>query len=404
MKPAPGSIILILLLATQTVATDLYLPALPQIAVDLGRSAGQVQWTLTVFILAYGLAQLGAGALVDRHGRRRTVLWALALYAAAALSGALATHLALLVASRAVQGAATAACVIGARAIIRDNYPGAAGLGIMARSMAGMGAIGFLSPVVGGLVTQYLGWHATIVVVAGFGALAWIVVFACFSDTYARSASVCELGFFSFFRNPQFLSSSLLAGFSFTGAICFLLLSPFVFIGEFGMSRVAFGFIPGLCSLAFLIGTVLCRHCLRHWSVPAVVRLGAALSLSGGASLLLLWQLQIHTVWALALPQCVYMLGHGFHQPCGQGGAVAPFPQHAGRAAAVSGLIITGAAFVGGQLISFSPLPASATLVTTMSVITLLLALVAWVAIPRAYRRSAPQAPASSVLNCKFIE
>ena len=70
--------ILVLLLATQTVATDLYLPALPQIASDLGRSAGQVQWTLTMFILA----QLGAGALVDRYGRRRTVLCSRARFAA----------------------------------------------------------------------------------------------------------------------------------------------------------------------------------------------------------------------------------------------------------------------------------------------------------------------------------
>ena len=392
----PVSVILMLLLATQTVATDLYLPALPQIAADLGRPAGQVQWTLTVFILAFGLAQLGAGALVDRYGRRRTVLWGLGLYVASALTGALATHLALLIVSRALAGAATAACVIGARAIIRDNYAGAAGLGIMARSMTGMSAIGFLSPVLGGLVTQYLGWHATIGVLAGFGLLAWMAVYGCFTETYARSASAADGGFFSFFRNPQFLFSSLLAGLSFTGAVCFLVLSPFVFIGEFGMSRVAYGFMPALCSLAFLIGTVLCRHCLRHWSVPGVVRLGAALSLSGGASQFLLWHFQFHTVWALLLPQCVYMLGHGFHQPCGQGGAVAPFPGHAGRAAAVSGVLITGAAFSGGQLISLSTAPASATLVIAMSVITLLLALVAWVAIPRAYRRSAAESAVTS--------
>src|SRR5439155_20757531 len=171
--------------------------------------AGQVQWTLTVFILAFGLAQLGAGALADRYGRRRTLLWGLGLYVCAALAAALATQLTLLIVSRALQGVATAACFVGARASIRDKYSGAAGLGIMARSMTGMSAIGFLSPVLGGLVTQYLGWHATIGVVAGFGALAWVAVYACFAETHACPSSDSGVSFYSFFGSAQFLSSSL---------------------------------------------------------------------------------------------------------------------------------------------------------------------------------------------------
>lgn len=396
MTKLPLSVVLTLLLATQLVATDLYLPALPQIAADLGGSVGQVQWTLTVFILSFGLAQLGAGSLVDQYGRRRTLLWGLGLYVCAALAAALATELPLLIVSRGLQGVATAACVIGARAIIRDKYSGAAGLGIMARSLTGMSAIGFLSPLLGGLVTQYFGWHATIGVVVGFGVLAWLAVYLWFSETYTRPDSGTDVHIFSFFCSAQFLSSSLLAGVSFSGALSFLLLSPFVFIGEFGMSRVAYGAMPALCSLAFLIGTVLCRHALRRWKVPNVVRLGASLSLLGGASQFLLWYLGFHAVWALALPQCVYMLGHGFHQPCGQAGAVAPFPLHAGRAAAISGFVITGAAFITGQIISYSSRSASETLVMAMSLISVFLGLIAWIAIPRAYRRSKTGLLASS--------
>jgi DHA1 family bicyclomycin/chloramphenicol resistance-like MFS transporter len=391
LKPAvfPLSIILVLLLGTQAVATDLYLPALPQIAHDLQHPAGRVQWTLTAFVLAYGLAQLGAGALVDRYGRRRTLLWGLGLYVGAALAGALATQLAVLVASRALQGVATAACVIGARAIIRDSYAGAAGLGIMARSMTGMAVLSFASPVLGGVTTEYLGWHVTMGVVAGFGIVAWIAVYTSFAETLARAPDVVELSFFRFLRNPQFMFSSLLAGLSFTGAIGFLLLSPFVFIGQFGMSRLEYGFMPAWCSLAFLIGTVACRRCLRRWSVPRVVKLGVTLSLAGGASQFLLWYFGVAGVWALMLPQCVFMLGHGFNQPCGQGGAVEPFPQHAGRAAALSGLIITGSAFIGGQVISASAATPSETLVAAMTALSIALGLLGWVAVPRAYARRA---------------
>jgi DHA1 family bicyclomycin/chloramphenicol resistance-like MFS transporter len=385
----PLAVILMLLLAAQPVATDLYLPALPHIAAGLGVPAGRVQSTLTVFILAFGLAQLLAGPLVDRYGRRPTLLWGLGLYVGAALAAAMAPGLPLLLFWRALQGGGTAAAVIGARAIIRDNHEGAAGMKSMANSLTGQSAIGVACPLVGGMVAQYFGWHATIGVVAGFGALAWVAVYAGFTETYIRPAPGGGAGFASFFRNRQFVACSLLAGVSFSGALVFLLLSPFVFIGEFGMSPVAYGAMPALCSLAFLLGTVACGYSLRRWSVPKVVRLGACLSLLGAASQFLLWQFGVRSVWSLALPQCVYMLGHGFHNPCGQAGAVAPFPAQAGQAAAISGFVLTGVGFLSGQVVSGSARPASQTLVLAMACISVVLGLIALVAIPHAYRRGA---------------
>jgi DHA1 family bicyclomycin/chloramphenicol resistance-like MFS transporter len=387
MPRVPLSVILMLLLAAQPVATDLYLPALPHIASGLGVAAGQAQSTLTVFILAFGVAQLVAGALVDHYGRRRVLLWGLALYIGAALAAAGASELPELLVARAVQGIATAAAVIGARAIIRDYYAGAAGMGSMARSLSGQAAIGVTCPLVGGLTAQYLGWHATIAVVAVYGALAWVAVYTAYSESWTRPETASRAGFASFFGNGQFVACSLLAGVSFSGALCFLLLSPFVFIGEFGMSRVAYGAMPALCSLAYLVGTFACGKLLRRWSVPKVVRLGACLSLLGGASQLLLWKFGVRTVWSLAVPQCVYMLGHGFHNPCGQAGAVAPFPARAGRAAAVSGFVLTGIGFTSGQLASASRAPASVTLVAAMACITTVLGLVSLVFIPYAYRK-----------------
>ena len=87
----PLGLLLTLLLAAQVVATDLYLPAMPHIAADLAVGAGKVQSTLTVFVLAFGLSQLLAGPLVDRYGRRATLLWGLGLYVGAAVGAAMAS-------------------------------------------------------------------------------------------------------------------------------------------------------------------------------------------------------------------------------------------------------------------------------------------------------------------------
>lgn len=378
-----------LLFGTQPVAMDLYLPALPEIASHFGGKAAQVQWTLTTFLLAFGISQLVLGAVADRYGRRRTLLWGLALYVVAASIGATAHELSVLIGSRALLGLATAACVVSARAVIRDCYSGAASLGIMARSMTGMSAIGLLSPVLGGLATSYLGWYSAVALIGVFGAVAWTTVYATFAETSTHSPARNRIGLHVLLRHRQFVFSSLLAGASFSGVVSFLLLSPFIFIGEYGMSRIAYGLIPATGSLAFLSGTVFCRHFLKRIAVPDLIRIGALLTLAGGASQLLLWHVGIRTPWALLLPQCVFMFGHGIHQPCGQGGAVAPFPEFAGRAAAVSGFIIIAAAFVVGQLVSQSTVPPTQTLVTALSLAAACVATIGWLALPAAYRRTA---------------
>src|SRR5450830_766264 len=245
------SLLLMLLLASQVVATDMYLPALPQIANDLSSSIGQVQWTLTAYIISFGFMQLVAGTISDRYGRRRTLLWGLAIYTLAGILGAGATSLPFLLLSRVVQGAATAAAVISARAIIRDQYSGAAGLGIMARSMTGMSVIGVLAPVFGGLVTEYVGWHITMAMIAVCGVLTWCTVFFYFTENHAVKEQDISVTAMHFMTHQKSLFSSLLAGFSYSGAIAFLMLSPILFIGQFGMSRVAYGVLPAFCSLAF---------------------------------------------------------------------------------------------------------------------------------------------------------
>jgi DHA1 family bicyclomycin/chloramphenicol resistance-like MFS transporter len=385
----PAAYLLMVLLGTQPVATDLYLPALPQIAGSFGGQVAQVKWTLTCYILAFGLTQLFAGGLADHYGRRRMLLWGLGAYACAGLTGAFAPGLALLLACRALQGAATAVCIICVRAAIRDSYSAASGMTIMARSMSGMSVIALTSPLVGALTTEYAGWHAAIGLTGLFGAGAWLLVYLTFSETYVRPASQSALGAAACLRNRQFLSCSLLAGMSYSGAMCFLLLSPFIFIGEFGMPPLWYGVVPAVCSGAFFIGTMTCRRLLQRLDMPAVVRIGAGLTVAGGASQLLLWLAYGGAPWMLLAPQCVYMLGHGFHQPCGQGGAVAPFPANAGRAAAISGFILTSMAFIAGQLAARSSLAASQTLVIVMTSLTLAIALLGWLAVPRSYRRPA---------------
>ena len=124
---------LALLLGLQAMATDLYLPALPMLARDLGAEMPAVQLTMGAFVLAFGLAQLMWGPVADRFGRRPVLRAGIALFALASLGAAVARDVNAVVAWRAAQGAGTAAAVVCARA----KSEGGDGAGVGAGSPAG---------------------------------------------------------------------------------------------------------------------------------------------------------------------------------------------------------------------------------------------------------------------------
>ena len=122
LAPEVALLLLAMLLSLQPISTDLYLPALPTLTAALGSTIAGAQLTLGVLSLAFGVAQMLCGPLADRYGRRPVLDGGLWLYVGASLASALAPNITWLVVARGVQGAAMAAGVVGARAMLRDLY------------------------------------------------------------------------------------------------------------------------------------------------------------------------------------------------------------------------------------------------------------------------------------------
>ncbi|HZV93707.1 MAG TPA: multidrug effflux MFS transporter [Caldimonas sp.] len=349
-RPMPTRVfaaLLTLLLGIQPVSTDLYLPALPTLRRDLGASIEGAQLTLSVLIVCFGLGQLLCGPLSDRFGRRPVLLAGLAAYTIASFGAAASTGIATLIVWRAVQGAAMAASVTCGRSIVRDLYDPAAGARMMSSALTGLGCIAVLSPLIGGALVEAFGWHAAMLAPAIFGAftlamIAWRLeeTVPTLDATATRPANIVR-NWRRVCANPTFRAWALLSACTYGGLFCMLAGSSFVFIGMLGVERATFGIILASMSLAYIAGTFLCRRLLLRHGLRGAVARGACLSLAGGGSMALLSLAGVHEVWAILLPQYVYALGHGVHQPCGQAGAVGPFPEKAGVAASLSGFAMT---------------------------------------------------------------
>lgn len=354
-----GLIVLILsmLLGIQPVTTDLYLPALPALTEGFGAPMSQAQLTLSALLLAFGISQLIWGPLSDRFGRRPILLWGLAAYTLASIGSTLAPTMALLIVWRIVQGAAMGAVVMCARAIVRDLYQPLEGARIMSKGLSGLGVLACISAPLGGLLSELYGWRVALMALAVFGAGTLALIALRFEETlqqknpHALRPATLFRTWVHIFSNPTFLAFSALSAASYGGLFTFLASSSFVFIKVLGLTKAQYGLVMFSMCACYLAGTFICRRLLPRFGVRTSVAIAASLSLTGGTLMGVLAWAGLHNVWAIMLPYYLFMLGHGVHQPCGQSGAVGPFPKAAGAASAMNGFLMMVVAFaMGGWL------------------------------------------------------
>lgn len=399
MSPATVVLLLTLLLGIQPITTDLYLPALPTLQQDLRASMAATQLTLSALIICFGLAQLILGPLADRFGRRPVLLGGLALYSLASLGSALAPAIEWLIGWRAVQGVGMAAAVTCGRSIVRDLYPPQDGARVMSKALSGLGVIAMASPALGGVMVQWFSWHAALGVVTLFGVVTLAIVAGRYEETVPkRNPRATQLGplaanWAAVLRHPGFRAWTLLSGFAY-GALFFLLAgSAFVYIGVLGVSRIGTGLIMLSNSFAYIVGTFWCRRLLARHGLRGAVRRGAVFTLAAAVAMAALALAGVHAAWAVMLPSWLFCIGHGVHQPCGQTGAVGPFPEKAGTAASLSGFWMMAVAFAVGLFLGQTGGDTVYPMTLGFATLALALCAVAWTLVQRHGEPSAASLP-----------
>ncbi|GGT25739.1 MFS transporter [Nonomuraea spiralis] len=138
--------------------------AMPDMAASLKASFSSLQWVMDIYALALAALLLGAGGLADLLGRRRVYVVGLVTFAAASLASGLAPNVGSLIAARAIQGAGAAMMFATTVALIGASYAGrdrGVAFGVWG---AVNGAASGIGPILGGLLTEQLGWRSTFLV------------------------------------------------------------------------------------------------------------------------------------------------------------------------------------------------------------------------------------------------
>ncbi len=347
-------LLLAMMLGIQPITSDLYLPALPAITQEFGATMVHTQLTLSAMLLAFGVSQMFWGPLSDLWGRRPVLLLGTGVYTLAGLFCVFTQSIDNLIAWRAVQGAAMGAVVMCGRAIVRDLYKPETGARVMSKALTGLGLIACISAPIGAWLTDHYDWHVALATLIAFGLLSLVCVLVFFKESiqrknrFAMQWRVMLKTWWRILRHPVFIAFTCISVGSFGGLFTFLVTSSFIFIQVVGLSRVEYGWLMGSMSFSYILGTFICRRLLPRFGVSTTVAIGGALSLTGGLLMNLSAWMGWHSVIGLVGPFYIFVLAHGIHQPCGQSGAVGPFPKAAGAASALGGFLMMAVAFIMG--------------------------------------------------------
>jgi DHA1 family bicyclomycin/chloramphenicol resistance-like MFS transporter len=323
---------------------DMYLPALPSLATDLGTGAAQVQLTLTASFVGLAAGQLVAGPLSDSRGRRRPLVVGLGLYALTSALCALAPSASALIGLRLLQGAAGGAGTVIARAVVRDLYAGDEAARFFGRLMLVNGLAPILAPVVGGQLLRVTTWRGVFVALAGIGLALFLAAVLALGESLPagrrRSGGLGQVlrSFRRLLRDRVYVGHVLSCALAMGAMFAYIAGSPFVLERVYGVTPQVFGVAFGVNALGIVAAGQLSARLVGRVAPGRLLAAGLAANLLGGVALL------AAAVWGAGLPGIlpalfVMVSSLGVILPNATALALRDHPDMAGAASALLGLV-----------------------------------------------------------------
>ncbi|MBR1215224.1 multidrug effflux MFS transporter [Bradyrhizobium sp. JYMT SZCCT0180] len=333
--------VLAALAATGTLATNILLPSLPQMAASLHVTSAAVTSAITIFLAVFAVGQLVVGPISDRYGRRWPVLIGFAVFFAGSVWCGLATDLPNLLAGRVVQAAGACATSVLSRAIARDLFSGAALARAMALIMIAMAAAPGFSPLLGGALDHYFGWRSEFALVAVFAVLGALAYSMVLGETHHATRTPLDplaiaKNYLGLIADRRFVVPAATVSLIMGGLFAMFSAAPRVLIEAMHFTPIQLGlFFAGTVLIVFASGMLATKLAPRY-GLDRSIR-GGLFAAAAGSLAMLLVSLYSPTFLPFLGAMSVFLLGMGIVNPLGTAQALSPFGEKAGAASALVG-------------------------------------------------------------------
>ncbi|WP_026841038.1 multidrug effflux MFS transporter [Citrifermentans bremense] len=352
-------LILAALTAFSAMSIDMYLPAFPQMAKDLGEPLSTVQLSVSAFLFGSAAGQLFYGPLADRYGRRVPLLAGLALYVVSCLGCAAVHSGAELLFWRVLMALGGGAGMVISRAVVRDLYDTAEAARMFSLLMLIMGVAPILAPIAGGQLLLLTGWRGIFWFLAFFGVVSLAGAAVGLPESLPaerrqrRSLAGMVKVYGHLLKNRHYLRYAVAIGCVAGMNFSYISGAPFIFIELHGISPQQFGLLFGVNACGLIGASQVNRRLLRRFSPQQIA--SAAFLVSAAAALLLTaaGATGVGGFPAQAVLIFICLCMTGLLYPNLTALAMAPFDKAAGSASALLGTIqytlgASAGALVGG--------------------------------------------------------
>ncbi|MCX8231665.1 MAG: MFS transporter, partial [Alphaproteobacteria bacterium] len=361
---------LMVVTTVSVVASTIYVPSLPLIAIDLGTSTTMAQFSLTAFVLTFGIVQLWHGPASDRLGRYRVLAGSLVVFIIGTAVCAVAPSIEMLITGRVLQGLGAAGVGVLPRAIARDQFGHAASARIFTYLSMAASAAATVSPVVGGGLQGLTGsWRLSFILLALLAA--WVLFLTARRAPLLATGSTERPGgmrgyiadYWSLMRRAPFAFNVIGGGFLRGGFYAFIVSMPFVLTNLYDTSVAGVGVIMMTLTLAFLAANFVVVRIAHRFRPQMLVVFGTSISMLSAIALALLTLTNAGPVIAVSLPVTLFGLGYGFAVPVANALVVGTDPRMAGAGSSLLGFwaytMGAGGTVAAGLLTHTTALPLS---------------------------------------------
>jgi len=254
---------LALLGATPPLSTDMYLAAIPKIALEWGFRREIINLSLVMWFVSFSISLLIFGPLSDRFGRKPVLLGGLMLFVGSSIMCSLSTNPVQLIIFRIFQGMGAASPSAMVIAICRDKYDGLKRQQALAYIGIILAIAPMVAPMIGAFIMEYTSWRMIFVTQS-----AMVLISFMLSLSFAESIKEKnDVKFFKLlnryivlFKNKRFLAANFIMGLAPAPLYGFIAFSPILYISIFGLSEKMFSVLFGLNALSAMAGSFVCTR------------------------------------------------------------------------------------------------------------------------------------------------
>lgn len=320
-------------------ATDIYIPSLPSMSHSLGVNNIQVQFTLTVFLVSYGISQLFVGSLLDSFGRHRIGIVSLLVFALASIAIAQSHDIWTIYLMRGLQGITAGAVVVAKRAYFVDVFKGER-LKHYLSLFSIIWSLGpIIAPFIGGYLQAWMGWESNFyflgILALGFAVLEYLFngeSLGHFSPFHLKS--IVKV-YRSMLGTTSFMMGILVIGISYAMVMVFNMTGAFIIEHHLHFTPVAAGYSALILGFAWMVGGLIGKMTLNH---PFFLKLRLNLFLQIGIGLLMYFSTHwVENLYSLVIFAFLVHVTAGFAFNIYFTYCLGIFPKNAGIASGLTG-------------------------------------------------------------------